>query len=78
MEAHANASPSWTSVPTPRPHDRGGGDAGDLGTHRGQIEFWERINVNPNVALPIIFAIGIGLWIRGTLLIRKERMEGGG
>ena len=49
-----------------------------LGTHRGQIEFWERINVNPNVALPIIFAIGIGLWIRGTLLIRKERMEGGG
>lgn len=48
-----------------------------LGTHRGQLGFWDQINVNPNVALPIVFAIGIGLWIRGTLLLRNDRLKEG-
>jgi hypothetical protein len=46
-----------------------------LAVRRGQVEFWEKNGINPGVALPALFVVGLILWVAGTLSIRKARLR---
>jgi hypothetical protein len=48
-----------------------------LSTLRGQVDLWEKWGLAPNVVLPIVFVVGIGLWSSGIIIIRKERAKEG-
>ena len=48
---------------------------GMLATHRGQVPFWKEYGLDPNIILPMVFGVGVLLWLTGTLAIRRARKQ---
>jgi len=46
-----------------------------LATHRGNVSLWERTGLDPNIVLPVLFGVGVLVWMTGTLALRKKRKE---
>lgn len=40
---------------------------------RDQSGFWSRLRMDPNVALPVLFGLGVVCWVVGTVTIRAAR-----
>lgn len=49
-----------------------------LQVRRGPVEFWARNGIDPNMALPAAFLLGLAMWAAGVMMVRRERLRSGG
>ena len=51
---------------------------GVLAVRRGDVDFWQKANLDPGVVLPSAFVLGLVLWAAGTETIRRARRRADG
>jgi hypothetical protein len=46
-----------------------------LAVRRGNVDFWARTGLDPSVVLTATFVAGLGMWMAGWLIVRRERLR---